>query len=139
MIQRLFFVGILPQCDKSSLLPNYKSISHGHVRHRRLKISSPVIRSWCSLAHLLSVVNSPKEYFVQGLNEKSFSPCFWSSTMPTFNSAMCMQVKIYASLLPSKTCQKYAQNTLGTKAILSRGGRGKMFNRGLMNKLMKIE
>ena len=50
-----------------------------------------------------------------------------------------MQVKIYASLLPSKTCQKYAQNTLGTKAILSRGGRGKMFNRGLMNKLMKIE
>ena len=38
-----------------------------------------------------------------------------------------------------KTCQKYAQNTLGTETILSRGGREKIFNRGLMNKLMKIE
>ena len=54
-------------------------------------------------------------------------------------NAMCKQVKIYASLVPPKTCQKYAQNTLGTKAILSRGGREKMFNRSLMNKLMKIE
>ena len=54
-------------------------------------------------------------------------------------NAMCIQVKIYASLVPPKTCQKYAQNTLGTNKILSRGGREKMFNRGLMNKLMKIE
>ena len=52
---------------------------------------------------------------------------------------MRIQVKIYASLGPPKTCQKYAKNTLGTKTILSRGGREKMFNRGLMNKLMKIE
>ena len=60
-----------------------------------------------------------------------------------FNDAqvntMCIQVKLYASLVPPKTCQKYAQNILGTKMILSSGGRGKMFNRGLMNKLMKIE
>ena len=54
-------------------------------------------------------------------------------------NAMCIQVNIYASLVPPKTCQKYAQNTSGTKTILSRGGRKKMFNRGLMNKFMKIE
>ena len=54
-------------------------------------------------------------------------------------NAMCIQVKIYASLVPPKTCQKYGQNMLGTKTILSTGGREKMFNRGLMNKLMKIE
>ena len=53
--------------------------------------------------------------------------------------ALCIKVKIYASLVPPKTCQKYAHNILGTKTILSRGGREKMFNRGLMNKLMKIE
>ena len=40
-------------------------------------------------------------------------------------NAMCIQVKIYASLVPAKTCQKYAQNILGTKTILSRGGREK--------------
>ena len=53
--------------------------------------------------------------------------------------AMCIQVKLYASLVPPETCQKYAQNILGTKMILTRGGREKMFNRGLMKKFMKIE
>ena len=55
--------------------------------------------------------------------ENHFRPAF------DFNdahiNAMCIQVKIYASLVPSKTCQKYAQNILGTKTILSRGGREK--------------
>ena len=54
-------------------------------------------------------------------------------------NAMCIQVKIYASLVPPKSCQKHVQNSLGTKTILSGGGRGKMFNRDLMNKLMRIE
>ena len=54
-------------------------------------------------------------------------------------NAMCIQVKIYTSLVPPKSCHKYVQNTLGAKTILSRGGRRKMFNRGLMNKLIKME
>ena len=43
MIQRLSFVGILPQCDKSSLLPNHKSCT-GH-QHRCLDNDEEAVQS----------------------------------------------------------------------------------------------
>ena len=45
----------------------------------------------------------------------------------------------FALLVPSRIFQTYAQKALETKVILSRGGKSKVFNLTLMNKLMKIE
>ena len=51
---------------------------------------------------------------------------------------MCRGKK-YALLVPSRIFQTYAQKALGTKVILSKGGKSKVFNLTLMNKLMRIE
>ena len=114
-------------------------ISHGHVR----------LSSWFKdfVAHfsLLVFFSSLAFRFLTPWKNISFKDRIKNifALLLVFNNAhinaMCIQVNIYAPLVPPKTCQKYAQNTLGTKTILSRGGREKMFNRGLMNKLMKIE
>ena len=50
---------------------------------------------------------------------------------------MCREKK-FALLIPSRIFQTYAYKALGTKVILSRGGKSKVFNLTLMNKLMKI-
>ena len=47
--------------------------------------------------------------------------------------------KMYALLVPSRICPTYAQKALGTKVILSKGGKSKVVNPTLMNKLMRIE
>ena len=46
--------------------------------------------------------------------------------------------KMYTLLVPSRICKAYALKALGTKVILSRGDKGKVFNLTLMNKLMII-
>jgi len=45
---------------------------------------------------------------------------------------------MYAFLVPPKTCQTWAEDSF-TKTILSKGGRGKMYNPGLMNNLIRME
>ena len=42
--------------------------------------------------------------------------------------------KMYALLVPPRICPTYAQKALGTKVILSKGGKSKVFNPTLMNK-----
>ena len=44
-----------------------------------------------------------------------------------------------ALLVPSRIFQTYAWKALGTKVILSKGGKSKVFNLTLMNKLMRLE
>ena len=46
---------------------------------------------------------------------------------------------MYALQVPSRICQTYARKELGTKVILSQGGKSKMFNLTFMNKLTRIE
>ena len=52
--------------------------------------------------------------------------------------SMCRE-KIYTFLVPSRLCKTYAWQALGTKVILSKGGKGKVFNVTYMNKIMRIE
>ena len=47
--------------------------------------------------------------------------------------------KRYALLVLSRIFQTYEQKALGTKVILSKGEKSKVFNLNLMNKLMRIE
>ena len=47
--------------------------------------------------------------------------------------------EMYALLVPSRICQTYAWKAHETKVILSKGGKGKVFNLTLMNKLMRID
>ena len=51
---------------------------------------------------------------------------------------MCLE-KMYALIVPPRICPTFAQKALGTKVILSKGGKSKVFNATLMNKLMRIE
>ena len=53
---------------------------------------------------------------------------------------MCPKKKMrLTSTLSSRIFQTYAQKALGKKVILSKGGKSKVFNLTLMNKLMRIE
>ena len=71
-------------------------------------------------------------------------PKWPTSILEVFNKLVprlsIYQAKMYAFLVPprQRTFQKTTEHSC-TKAILSRGGRRKMFNPGLMNKLIRME
>ena len=74
-------------------------ISHGMFGcHRRLNVSTPGSRSWFSLAHFYFPFLTPRRNILfKDRMKNHFRPAFGLSDAHI--NAMCIQVKIYASLV----------------------------------------
>ena len=112
-------------CCRSHLL-------HIKLYRKQMCTIRPNIQQWSTLNYFNVLLTIPNPFLTDDIVSVLKNVSIYSK--PIFGWLLYdVSGKMYALQVPSRICQTYAWKELGTKVILSQGGRSKMFNLTFMN------